>query len=106
MVALRVADLASPARVDSHGRTALMAAGTGAIRSGDVVVFLKPAVVATAVVRRDGRVQATGHLADHARLGVAEARLDALCGTPGVIDQIASSVPLRGRVKGMARRAM
>jgi hypothetical protein len=41
MVAVRAADLASPARVGlgSDGRTALVAAGTGAIRSGDVVVW-------------------------------------------------------------------
>jgi hypothetical protein len=58
------------------------------------------------VVRRDGRVQAAGHPADHARLGVAEERLDELCGIPGVIDQIARSAALGGRVKGAARRAM
>jgi hypothetical protein len=62
--------------------------------------------VAPAVVRRDGRVQAAGHPADHARLGVAEQRLDELCGVPGVIDQIARSAVLGGRVKGTARRAM
>ncbi|HEY6312877.1 MAG TPA: hypothetical protein VIY52_19035 [Streptosporangiaceae bacterium] len=83
-----------------------MAAGAGRIRSGDLVVWLKPAAVTRAVVRRDGRVQAAGHPADHARLGVAEERLDELCGTPGVIDQIARSVTLDGRVKGAARRAM
>jgi len=62
--------------------------------------------VAPAVVRRDGRVQAAGHPADHARLGVAEERLDELCGMPGVIDEIARAVTLGGRVKGAARRAM
>jgi hypothetical protein len=62
--------------------------------------------VAPAVVRRDGRVQAAGHPADHARLGVAEQRLDELCGIPGVIDQVARSVALDGKVKGAARRAM
>jgi hypothetical protein len=40
------------------------------------VVWLKPVAVTRAVVRRDGRVQAAGHPADHARLGVAEQRLD------------------------------
>ena len=58
------------------------------------------------MVRRDGRVQAAGHPADHARLGVAEERLDELCGVPGVIDEIARTVTLDGRVKGAARRAM
>ena len=97
-----------PARqgLGRDGRTALVAAGAGRIRSGDLVVWLKPVAVAPAVVRRDGRVQAAGHPADHARLGVAEERLDELCGIPGVIDQIARSAVLGGRVKGAARRAM
>jgi hypothetical protein len=108
VVAVRVADLASPVRqgLGKDGRTALTAAGAGRIRSGDLVVWLKPVAVAAAVVRRDGRVQAAGHPADHARLGVAEDRLDELCGIPGVIDQVARSAVLGGRVKGAARRAM
>jgi hypothetical protein len=108
MVAVRAADLVSPCRrgLGRDGRTALAAAGGGRIRSGDLVVWLKPVAVARAVVRRDGRVQATGHPADHARLGVAEQRLDELCGIPGVIDEIARSAVLDGRVKGTARRAM
>jgi hypothetical protein len=108
VVAVRVADLASPARpgLGSDGRSALVAAGAGKIRTGDRVVFLKPVAVAPAVVRRDGRVQAGGHPADHARLGVAEDRLDALAGRPDVIGQIAAGVTLTGKVKGVARRAM
>jgi len=108
MVAVRVADLASPCRrgLGRDGRTALTAAGAGRVRSGDLVVWLKPVAVARAVVRRDGRVQAAGYLADHARLGVAGARLDELCGVPGVIGEVARSVVLGGRVKGAARRAM
>jgi hypothetical protein len=70
------------------------------------VVFCKPVAIAPAVVRRDGRVQAAGHPADHARLGVAEDRLDELCGTPGMIDEIAAAVTLDGKVRGSARRAM
>jgi hypothetical protein len=72
MVAVRVADLASPAGagLGKDGRTALVMAGAGRIRSGDAVVFCKPVAVARAVVRRDGRVQAAGHPADHARLGL------------------------------------
>jgi hypothetical protein len=108
VVAVRVADLASPARqgLARDGRTALTPAGAGRVRSGDLVVWLKPVAVAPAVVRRDGRVQAAGHPADHARLGVAEERLDELCGIPAVIDEIARAVMLDGRVKGAARRAM
>ncbi len=108
MVAVRVADLASPARrgLGRSGRTALVTAGAGRIRSGDLVVWLKPVAVAPAVVRRDGRVQAAGHPADHARLGAAEERLDELCGVPGVIEEVARTAILGGRVKGVARRAM
>ena len=108
MVAVRVADLGSPARngLGRDGRTALTAAGAGPIRTGDLVVFCKPVAVAAAVVRRDGRVQAAGHPADHVRLGVAEQRLDALCGEPGVIDKVAAGLSLTGRLKGTARRAM
>ncbi|HEV3290795.1 MAG TPA: hypothetical protein VG123_17570, partial [Streptosporangiaceae bacterium] len=108
MIAVRAADLASPCRrgLGRDGRTAVTAAGAGRIRSGDLVVWLKPVAVTRAVVRRDGRVQAAGHPADHARLGVAEEQLDELCGIPGVIDQVARSVALDGRVKGAARRAM
>jgi hypothetical protein len=108
MVAVRVADLASPAvrGLGKDGRSALTAAGAGKIRTGDVVVFCKPVAIAPAVVRRDGRIQAAGHPAEHVRLGVAEERLDALCGTAGVIDELARSVTLEGKVKGEARRAM
>jgi hypothetical protein len=43
---------------------------------GDLVVLCRPAVVVAAVVRRDGRVQAAGHPADHVRLGILEHQLD------------------------------
>src|ERR1017187_8991959 len=108
MVAGRRADLASPAGpgLGKDGRSALVAAGAGKIRSGGVGGFLKPVAVAPALVRRDGRVQACGHPADHAWLGVAEERLDALAGQADVIGQIAAGVTLAGKVKGAARRAM
>jgi len=108
MVAVRLEDLVSPARraLGKDGRSALVAAGAGKIRTGDVVVFLKPVVVAAAVVRQDGRVQAAGHPADHVRLGLAEEMLDALCGTPDVVGQVAGDVALKGKVKGVARRAV
>ena len=108
VVAVRAADLRSPAGpgLGKDGRTALTVAGSGQIRTGDVVVFLKPVAVAPAVVRRDGRVQAAGHPADHARLGLAEDLLDELCGSAGTIDEIARQSVLQGKVKGAARRAM
>ena len=107
-VAVRVADLAGPSGrgPGRDGRAALTAAGAGKIRTGDLVVFCKPVAIAPAVVRRDGRVQAAGHPADHARLGVAEDRLDVLTGRPDMIGQLAAAVALQGKVKGKARRAM
>ena len=107
-VAIRVRDLASPAGrgLGKDSRTALVTAGAGVIRTGDLVMFCKPVAIAPAVVRRDGRVQAQGHPAGHARLGMAEERLDAACGIPDVIGQVAGTVELKGKVKGKARRAM
>ena len=108
MIAVRAADLRSPAGpgLGKDGRTALAVAGSGQIRTGDVVVWLKPVAVAPAVVRRDGRVQAAGQPADHARLGLAEDLLDELCGSTGTIDEIARQSMLQGKAKGTARRAM
>jgi hypothetical protein len=108
IVAVRAADLRSPLRrpPGEGTRTALTAEGAGKIRTGDMTVFLKPVAVAPAVIRRDGRVQAGGHPADHARLGVIEAQRDAMTGQPGTIDQVAAGVVSRGKVKGTARRSM
>jgi hypothetical protein len=108
IVAVRVADLRSPLRrpLREGDRTALTTAGGEQVRAGDLVVFCRPVAVAPAVVRRDGRVQAGGHPADHARLGVIEQQLDEMAGRPGVIDRIAAETAPRGKVKGTARRAM
>ena len=108
IIAVRIADLRSPlGRPLREGdRTALTAAGGERIRTRDLVVFCKPVAVAPAVVRRDGRVQAGGHPADHARLGVIEQQLDEMAGQPGVIDQVAAQTVPRGKVKGTARRSM
>ena len=108
IVAVRVADLACPLRrpLREGDRTALTAAGAGKIRTGDLVVFLKPVAVAPAVVRRDGKVQAGGHPADHARLGILEQQLDEMTGQPGVINLVAAQTVPRGKVKGTARRSM
>jgi hypothetical protein len=107
LLAIRVADLVSPTgRVPAGGdRTALVVAGTPAIRTGEQLVFVKVVAVAPAVVRRDGRIQAGGHPAGHARLGALEQQLDELAG-PGVIEEIAARATLTGKVKGEARRAM
>ena len=106
VIAIRLADLVSPAGLAAKaGRTALVVAGTPRIRAGEQLVFVKVAAVAPAVVRRDGKVQAGGHPADHARLGALEQQLDELAG-PGVIDEIAAQATLEGKVKGKARRSM
>ena len=107
VIAIRAADLVSPAcRLPAGGdRTALVVAGTPQIRTGDQVVFVKVVAAAPAVVRRDGRVQAGGHPADHARLGALEQQLDDLA-CPGVIDEIAAAATLTGKVKAKVRRAM
>ena len=107
VVAVRLADLVSPAgpAAAKAGRTALVVAGTPQIRTGEQLAFLKVIAAAPAVVRRDGKVQAGGHPADHARLGALEQQLDELAG-PGVIDEIAAQATLSGKVKGKARRSM
>ncbi len=107
LIAIRAADLVPPAgRALAGGdRTALVVAGTPEIRAGDQLLFVKVVVVAPAVVRRDGRIQAGGHPACHARLGALEQQLDELAG-PGVIEEIAAQAALTGKVKGEARRAM
>ena len=82
VIAIRAADLMPPLGrpVAKGDRTALVVAGSPRIRTGDQVVFVKVVAVAPAVVRRDGRVQAGGHPADHARLGALEQQLDDLAG--------------------------
>ncbi len=80
VIAIRLADLVSPAA--GAGRTALVVAGTPRIRAGEQLVFVKVVAAAPAVVRRDGKVQAGGHPADHARLGALEQQLDELA-VPG-----------------------
>ena len=52
-------------------------AGTGAVRTGEDLVFCHQVAVAPAVVRRGGAVQAAGWLPDHVTLGMLEACLPA-----------------------------
>jgi hypothetical protein len=108
IIAVPLAAVASPADrgLGRDGRAALVAPGAGEIKNGNLVVFYKPVVVAKAVVRRDGRVQAAGHPADHARLGVLERQPDAMAGTTGTIGELARSATLKGKVKGTAKRAV
>ena len=107
MIAVRAGDLVSPAGrpAGAGDRSALAVAGTARIRSGELVAFCKVVVVAPAVVRRDGWIQAGGKPCDYARLGVLEERLDEIAG-PDAIGRLAAGVTLKGKVKGAARRSM
>ena len=97
MIAVRAADLVCPERRPARDdRTAVVVAGTGRIRSGELVAFCKVVVVAPAVTRRDGRVQASGKPCDYARLGVLEERLDEIAGADA-IGRAAAAVTLKGQ---------
>jgi len=110
MVAVRLEDLVSPMRngrpLGGGDRSALVIGGTRKIRTGDVTVFLQVVAVASARVRRDGRVQAQGSPAGHATLGPLEDWLDEKAG-PGVIDGIAERAVLAEKyVKGERERLL
>ena len=110
MVAVRASDLVSPLRngapLAAGDRSALVIGGTGKIRTGEAVVFLKVVAVAPAQVRRDGRVQAQGSPCEHATLGPLEDWLEQQ-GGPGVIDGIADGAVLREEfVKGVRKRLL
>ncbi|HEY6789147.1 MAG TPA: transposase domain-containing protein [Trebonia sp.] len=110
MIAVRLEDVASPlgngALPAAGSASALVAGGTGRIRSGEVTVFCKVVAVAPAVVRRDGRVQAAGSPAGHATLGPLEQWLEGHAG-PGVIEEIAERAVLDARfVKGERERLL
>jgi Insertion element 4 transposase N-terminal/Transposase DDE domain len=107
MVAVPLSALAWPVQPGSQGddRSAQVVAGAGRIRAGELVAWCKIVVVAPAVVRRDGRVQAKGRPCDHARLGAAEAELDRRCG-PGTIDRLAAGVHPTGKIKARMRREL
>jgi hypothetical protein len=102
--------LASPLRsgrdLGESDRSALVIGGTGKIRTGGRVVFLKVVAVTEAVVSRDGQVRAEGRPYDHATLGPMEEWLDAQ-GGPGVTGAIAGRAVLDKRyVKGEYRRLL
>jgi hypothetical protein len=109
-VAVRLADLISPLKNGAlpgvEERSALAVAGTEAIRTGELAVFLKVVAVAPAVVTRKGQVLAEGGPCSRATLGPLEEWLDAQAG-PGVIDGIAGRAVLDGRfVKGERERLL
>jgi hypothetical protein len=78
MVAVRAWDVRFPGRGVPDGTgvdSALTVAGGGGLASGEVALFCQPVTAASVLVRRDGRVQARGHLAEHVRLGLVEDHL-------------------------------
>ncbi len=109
MIAVRLEDVASPLRngaLPAGGVSALVVGGTERIRSGEPVVFCKVVAVAPAVVRRDGKVQAAGSPAAHARLGPLEKWLDGWAG-PGAVEGVAGRAVLDARfVKGERERLL
>jgi len=110
MLAVRLEDVAPPLRSGAPlapgSVSALVVGGTERIRSGEAVVFCKVVVVAPAVVRRDGRVQAAGSPAACATLGPLEEWLEDRAG-PGVIESTAERAVLDRRlVKGERERLL
>jgi hypothetical protein len=110
MVAVRLGDVVSPLAngrpLAGGDRSALVIGGTPGIRTGDQVVFLQVVAVASARVRRDGKVQAQGSPVHHATLGPLEEWLEEQAG-PGVIDGIAEKAVLREEhVKGQRERLL
>ena len=107
MVAVPVSALSWPVRAGSggDGRSALVVEGAERITAGDPVAWCKIVVVAPALLRRDGRVQADGRPCEHAGLGGLERELDRRCG-PGTIERVAAGVRPTGKIKARARREM
>ena len=86
MVAVRAGGVCFPGRggPDGTGRDSawVVDGAGGGLVAGQTALFCQPVTAAPVVVRRDGRVQARGHVADHVRLGVLEDHLPA-----GVVEE-------------------
>lgn len=80
--------------------TALLVAGSP-VAPGEPLVFAHPVLMAPAVVRRSGAVQAGGWLPDHVRLGLLEAQLGA-----GVIETVIEAAVRAGRLARPVRRRL
>ncbi|MGH2489840.1 MAG: hypothetical protein ACRDFR_09535, partial [Candidatus Limnocylindria bacterium] len=109
MVAVRASEVRFPGRRGPDGTgldSALAAGGGGRLRTGEAALFCQPVAVAPVLVRRDGRVQARGHLAEHVRLGPLEDGLP-----HGAIDELVerhgvAGKRLRALSAGMAARCV
>ena len=89
---VRAADL----RVCGEGT---VTAGSATSVEGELAVFCRPVVTASAVVRRDGSVLAEGWLPDFVRLGKLERHLG-----DGVIEEIVAAALEQGRLRKRQRR--
>jgi Insertion element 4 transposase N-terminal len=96
MIAVRAADVACP----GGAATALLVAGSP-VASGEPLVFTHPVLMAPAVVRRSGAVQASGWLPDHVRLGLLEEQLG-----EGVIETVIEAAVRAGRLARPVRRRL
>ena len=96
MIAVRAADVICP----GGAATALLVAGSPAA-AGEPLVFSHPVLVAPAVVRRSGAVQAGGWLPDHVRLGLLEEQLG-----EGVIEAVIEAAVRAGRLARPVRRRL
>jgi hypothetical protein len=109
MVAVRARDVRFPGRGGPDGTgadSALAVAGGGGLASGEAALFCQPVTVAPVMVRRDGRVQARGHLADHVRLGLLEDHLPDGAVEDAVARHGAGEKRLRALSAGMAARCV
>ena len=95
MIAVRAADVICPGAA-----TALLVAGS-AVAPGEPLVFTHPVLMAPAVVRRGGAVQAGGWLPDHVRLGLLEEQLGR-----GVIEAVIEGAVRAGRLARPVRRRL
>lgn len=109
MVAVRGGGVRFPGRGVPDGTgldSALTLVGEGGPAGGEVALFCQPVTAAAVLVRRDGRVQARGHLAEHVRLGLLEDHLpegaiEELVARRGVAEE-----RLRALSAGMAARCV
>jgi Insertion element 4 transposase N-terminal len=96
MIAVRAADVICP----GGAAMALLVAGSP-VASGEPLVFTHPVLMAPAVVRRSGAVQAGGWLPDHVRLGLLEEQLG-----EGVIETVIEAAVRAGRLARPVRRQL
>ena len=89
---VRVSDL----RVRGGGT---VTAGNAVPSAGELAVFCRPVVTASALPRRDGTVRADGWLPDFVRLGELERHLG-----DGVIEEIVAAAVEQGLLKRRQRR--